>query len=179
MGSSDEVPLLMFFRRLPVAERQLFKEDVTRPSVIRSWIGSLDYEQILPLLAFEGPRVVGKVTLHLDRQSWSRHVGKIRLTLDPGSRGRGIGRALIAEILDLAPQLHVAILQAEILDAETGGRAFFEKMGFHCIATLPQNAIDLSGRVHDLLIYAYTVTPPEKLAPEASLTEAEADVGGG
>jgi L-amino acid N-acyltransferase YncA len=93
-------------------------------------------------------------------------------------RGRGIGSALIKELMDLAPSLKVAILQAELLDAEVEGRQFFEKVGFQCIATLPQHAIDLSGRVHDLLIYAYTVTPPEKLAPEALLSEADADIGG-
>ena|SRR5579862_3268818 len=82
------------------------------------------------------------------------------------------------ELIDLAPSLKVASLQAEILDAEVDGRQFFEKVGFQCVATLPQHAIDLSGRVRDLLIYAFTITPPEKPAPEALLSEGDADVGG-
>ena len=178
MTASDEPELLAFYNRIPVGERQLFNEDVTRASVIRSWTRNADFDRVLPIVALEGRRIVANVTLHLNRRSWSRHVAKIRMTLDPEVRGRGIGSALVKELIDLAPSLNVAILQGEILDAEVEGRQFLDKVGFQCIATLPQHAIDLSGRVHDLLIYAFTVTPPEKLAPEALLSEADADVGG-
>jgi L-amino acid N-acyltransferase YncA len=176
--TTDEAELLAFYNRIPVGERQLFNEDVTRASVIRGWIRNTDFDRVLPIVALEGRRIVANVSLHLNRRSWSRHVAKIRMTLDPEVRGRGIGTAIIRELIDLAPALKVAILQGEILDAEVEGRRFFEKVGFQCIASLPQHAIDLSGRVHDLLLYAYTVTPPERLAPEARLSEADADVGG-
>jgi hypothetical protein len=82
-------------------------------------------------------------------------------------------------MVDLAKGLDVAILQADILDVQREARLLFENLGFQCVATLPQHAIDLAGRVHDLLLYVQTITPPESLAPEARLTEAEADVGGG
>jgi hypothetical protein len=72
-----------------------------------------------------------------------------------------------------------SILQAEILDVQREARLLFDDLGFQCVATLPQHAIDLAGRVHDILLYTQTITPPEKLAPEARLTEAEADIGGG
>ena len=166
MVASDEPALLAFYNRIPVGERQLFNEDVTRPDVIRSWIRNADFTRVAPLVGLEGRRIAAIVTLHLNRRSWSRHVAKVRLTLDPEVRGRGIASSLIKEMIDLAPDLKVAILQAEGLDDEVHGRAFLEKTGFQFIATLPQHAIDLSGRVHDLLVYAYTVTPPEKLAPE-------------
>ena len=178
LAVSDESELVAFYNRIPVGERQLFNEDVTRASVVRNWIRTADFDHVLPLVALEGRRIVANVTLHLNRRSWSRHVAKCRMTLDPEVRGRGIGSALIRELVDLAPALKIAILQGEILDAETQGRRFLEKVGFQRIATLPQHAIDLSGRVHDLQIYAYTVTPPEKLAPEALLSMTDADIGG-
>jgi GNAT superfamily N-acetyltransferase len=179
MEASDQSALLDFFRRIPVDERRLFKDDITRVSVIRGWIRNLDYLNILPLLAFEASRVVADITLHRDRRGWSRHVSKIRLTLDPEYRRRGLARALVLEVIDLARGLNIAILHAEILDVQREARLLFEDLGFQCVATLPQHAIDLTGRVHDILIYAQTITSPESLAPEASLTEAEADVGGG
>jgi GNAT superfamily N-acetyltransferase len=179
MVASDQSALVDFFRRMPVDERQLFKDDVTRVSVIRGWIGNLNFLNILPLLAFEDSRIVADITLHRDRRGWARHVAKIRLTLDPNYRRQGLARALVLEMASLAKGLNIAILQAEILDVQREARLLFEDLGFQCIATLPQHAIDLAGRVHDILIYSQTVTPPEKLAPEASLTEAEADVGGG
>ena len=179
MVASDQSALLDFFRRIPVDERQLFKDDITRVSVIRGWVRNLDYLNILPLLAFEGSRVVADITLHRDRRGWARHVSKIRLTLDPEYRRQGLARALVLELIDLSKGLNIAILQAEILDVQREARLLFEDLGFQGVATLPQHAIDLAGRVHDILIYALTITAPESLAPEARLTEAEADVGGG
>jgi len=179
MVASDEAALLSFFREIPVDERQLFKDDVTRVSVIQGWVRNLDYTNILPLLAFEGSRVVGDASIHRDRRGWARHVAEIRVTLHPEYRHRGLARALVQEFVDLAPSLKIAILHAEILNEQREARQLFEDLGFREVATLPQHAIDLAGRVHDVLIYSLTAYPPEKLAPEASLAEIDADVGGG
>jgi GNAT superfamily N-acetyltransferase len=179
MEAMDESALLSFFKRIPVDERRLFKDDVTQVPVIHGWIHNLDYSNILPLLAFDGPRVVADATLHRDRRGWARHVAKLRVTLDPNYRRRGLARALVQEFVDLAPALKIAILQAEILDVQKEARQLFEDLGFQGVATLPQHAIDLAGRVHDVLIYSLTTFPPEKLAPEARLAEIDADVGAG
>lgn len=179
MEASDESALLSFFRRIPVDERQLFKDDVTQVAVIQGWIRNLDYTNILPLLAFEGSRIIADATLHRDRRGWARHVAKVRVTLDPDYRRRGLARALVREFIDLAVPLKIAILQAEILDVQKEARRRFEDMGFQSAATLAQHAIDLAGRVHDILVYTLTITPPGQLAPEATLAEADADLGGG
>jgi len=176
---TDRAALVEFFRGIPIDERQLFKDDLTRVAVIREWIEKLDYRNILPLLALEGPRIIADITLHRDRLGWARHVARIRLTLDPKHRRKGLARALVLEMVDLCRNVNIAILQAEVLDVQREARLLFEDLGFQCVATLPQHAIDLAGRVHDILVYAQTITPPESLAPEAKLTEAEADVGGG
>ena len=147
--------------------------------MIQGWIRHLNHTNILPLLAFEGSRIVADATLHRDRRGWARHVAKIRVTLDPDYRHRGLARALVQEFVDLAVPLKIAILQAEILEVQREARRLFEDMGFQGVATLPQHAIDLAGRVHDILIYSLTTSQPEKLAPEASLAEVDADVGGG
>jgi len=179
MNASDGPALVAFFRRIPVEERQLFREDVTQAPVIQGWIRHLDYERLLPLLAFQGERVVADATLHRETGGWSRHLGKIRVTLDPDFRRRGLARLLIKEFLDLAKPLGLAVLQAEILDVHKHAETLFEDMGFQWVATLPQQVIDLTGRVHDLQVYSQAVRMPESLAPEAKLKEADADVGGG
>lgn len=178
LEADDERALLAFFQRIPVDERQLFKDDVTKPSVIRGWIKNLDYPTILPLLALDGDGVVGDATLHRDRRGWSRHVGRIRVTLDTGYRRRGLAKSLVQEFIEIAKPLGVAILQAEVLDVQSGARSLFEDLGFHTVATLPQHAIDLSDRVHDILVYELTVTPPERLASEAGIAEEDGDIGG-
>lgn len=179
MTASDEAALVSFFRRIPVDERQLFREDVTRPSVIQAWMKNLDYGRILPILAFQGSRIVADASLHRDQAGWSRHLGKVRLTLDPEFRRQGLARLLMQEFIDLSKSLGIAILEAEILDVQKKAAVLFEEMGFQRVATLPQHAIDLAGRVHDLQVYSQTISMPEALAPEARVAEADADVGGG
>jgi L-amino acid N-acyltransferase YncA len=179
MEASDEEALTAFFRRIPVDERQLFKDDVTSSEVIRAWTRKLDYSHVLPLLLVEGGRVIGDATLHHDKRGWSRHVAEVRVSLDPEFRGRGLARRLLQEFIEIGPSLDVAILNAFVLDVQQEARAMVETAGFLPQAVLAQQAIDLAGRVHDILVYSCTLTPPEKLAPEASLSEEEADVGGG
>jgi RimJ/RimL family protein N-acetyltransferase len=171
LEAKDERALLAFFQRIPLDERQLFKDEVTQVSVVRGWIESLNYQVILPLLAFDGAGVVGDATLHRDGRGWSRHVGRIRVTLDAGYRRRGLAKAMVQEFIELAKPLQLAILQAEVLDVQEGARALFEDLGFKPAATLSQHALDLSGRAHDILLYELTVTPPELLASEEGIAE--------
>jgi len=178
MEAADEKPLVEFFQRIPVDERRLFKDDVTQLEVIQGWVRNLNHENILPLLVHEGSKIIGDATLHRDRRGWARHVGKIRITLDPDHRGRGLAKRLVQEFIELALALGIAILQAEILDVQKGARALFEDLGFQSVATLPEHAIDFMGRVHDIVVWTYTVTPPSRLAPEASLREEDGDIGG-
>jgi len=178
MESRDEGALVDFFKRIPVDERQLFKDDVTRPSVIQSWIRKLDYTNVLPLLVVQDGRVVADASLHRDHRGWSRHVAEVRVALDPEFRGRGLAKMLIQEFVELGPDLQVAIVDASVLDVQHEARELVESLGFIQIATFPQHAIDLAGVVHDVLVYSLTLVPPERLAPEATWTEAEADVGG-
>jgi len=179
MQVDDETELAALFSRIPVDERQLFKEDVTRSAVVQGWIRNLDYSNILPLLVLDGGRVIADATLHRDRRGWSRHVAEIRVAMDPEYRGRGLATALVNEFVRLAPEIGIAILNAVMLDAQKNARGFFESVGFVHMATFPQNAIDLAGTVHDVLVYSVTVTQPGRMAPEASWTEEEAEVGGG
>jgi len=179
MDVSDESGLLPFFRRIPIEERQYFREDVTQGPVIQGWIRNLDYARILPILAFRGERIIADATLHRDTGGWSRHLGKIRLTLDPEFRRQGLGRRLIQEFVELSKPLGVAVLEAEVLDVQKETALLFESMGFQCVATLPQHAIDLCGRVHDMRVFSQTIHLPEGLAPEARVKEADADCGGG
>ena len=174
----DAAPLAAFFQKIPVDECRLFKHDVRDAAVIRGWCKKPDYERVLPLLVWKGRRVVADASLHRHGPGWSRHVARISLALDPAVRGRGLGTALVREFVELAPALNVAILHAQVLDVQKDARALFQKLDFEAVATLPRHAIDLSGRVHDVLVYDLVVTPPESLAPEADLAEDEADIGG-
>lgn len=175
----DGDALLAFFKRIPVDERELFKDDVTDPKVIRQWIQKLDYSHILPLVVVSGSRIAADATLHRDRRGWARHVAKIRVALDPEFRGKGLATTLVKEIIEISKMSGISLLDAEILSRQSRATHLFEKLGFMCTAILPQHAFDLAGHLHDIAIYTFTVTPPEKFMPGASLPTGEVDIGGG
>ena len=178
LEAADEPELAAFFKRMPVDERQLFKDDVTQSSVIHGWIQKLDYSNVLPLMVLKDRRIVADATLHRDKRGWSRHVSEFRISIDPEFRGKGLARMLIEEFLEIGPALHVAILKGHVLDVQHEARDLVDALGFVQVAVLPQHAIDLAGVVHDVLVYTYTLVQPGTLAPEASWAEERADVGG-
>ncbi len=175
----DENELARFFRRLPVDERAMLKDDVTNPLVVAAWCSSIDHERVYPLVALDGAHIVGDATLHRSRTGWSRHVATLRVTVDPDYRRIGLGRALIRELIELATSLKVAVLDAEIVAEQSSAIRLFESLGFHCIATLPQHVLDLTHQPHDQLILTKTLIPVEQLSPDAVKRTDEVDVGGG
>jgi len=175
---SDQAALLEFFKRLPVDERRMLKDDVTNPLVLSSWCTSIDYERVLPLLAFDGPRIIGDATLHRSGGGWSQHVAKVRVTIDTEWRRRGLGRALVTELIDTALELKVSMVDAEIMTEQKGALKLFDQLGFVAVATLPQHVLDLNHQAHDLVLLSRTLIPPEQLSPDAFHDE-HIDVGGG
>jgi L-amino acid N-acyltransferase YncA len=175
---ADQPALLEFFKRLPVDERRMLKDDVTNPLVISAWCTSIDYDRVLPLLAMDGPRIVGDATLHRSVAGWSQHVAKIRVSIDTDWRRRGLGRALVSELVDAAHELKVSMLDAEIMSEQKGALKLFDQLGFVSVATLPQHVLDLNHRAHDLVVLSRTLIPPEQLSPDA-FHDDHIDVGGG
>ena len=53
---TDEAALLEYFGSLPPEDRLCLKEDVTDPKVIKNWIYELDYDNVLPLIAWHNSR---------------------------------------------------------------------------------------------------------------------------
>ncbi len=179
LARADEAALLDFFQRLPLDERRMLKDDVTDPKVVASWCKTPDYTRVLPLLALEGSRIVGDATLHFSRSGWSPHVAKVRVTIDASWRGRGLGRALVAELLEIATAMKVAIVDAEMMAGQKNAVKLFEGLGFVAVATLPHHVLDLSHQPHDLAVYSKTLIPPEQLSPDALANPDEFDLGGG
>lgn len=178
LQKEDEPELLAFFRRLPVDERRMLKHDVTDAKVVKAWCAEIDMERVLPLVALQGKRIVGDATLHRAPAGWSRHVGHLRVTIDPALRRGGLGRALLRELIETAAGLGVAVVDAEMLAEQKAAIHLFDELGFHCIATLPQHALDLTDQPHDLVVLSKMLTPVERLSPDATKSSEEVDEGG-
>jgi L-amino acid N-acyltransferase YncA len=148
----DEQHLLAYFQHLPLEDRLCLKEDVTDPKVIKGWILDLNYDNILPLVATGDGRIIGDATLHFSPIGWNRHEGEIRLTTDPMYRVKGLGTQLIEELIDLARELGLEQLSAEIPPMLDKAFYLFEKLGFKEMAVLKGFVRDMGGTDSDLVL---------------------------
>lgn len=153
MQSSDEAALLDFFRRIPEDDRRHLKEDVTSESVIHKWATEMDYTRTVPLLAFDGDRIIGDGTLHHRRAGTRKHIGEMRVVVDPDYRNKGVGRALMRSLVDMARDEKVERLVFEIVsNAEPAARHTAKLLGFVPVAVLPGHSRDSSGKDQDVVV---------------------------
>ena len=157
MVREDEAGLLAFFRGLPDSDRTFLRDDVTSAEVIHDWAHNIDYQRVLPILAFEGDRVVGDATLHRYPFTWMRHVGSIRVVVSPDFREKGLARVLAAEVFSNAVSAKLDKLTAEMLTDQHEARKVFSKLGFRDEAILKDHVMDVEGTKHDLLIMSNDV----------------------
>ncbi|GBE26294.1 MAG TPA: N-acetyltransferase [Bacteroidetes bacterium] len=158
MEKKDEKALYEFFNGLKPGDRLFLKDDVTDQRVIHEWVEDIDYEKIIPILAFDGEKVIGDATLHRSEHGWSRHVGEIRMVTASGYRRRGLGLVLAKEIFLLAQLLGIEKVQAEMMDSQQGAIKVFETIGFQKEAVLNDYVKDLQGRKHNLVIMTQDIS---------------------
>ena len=158
MMKTDLEKLVEFFNELPEEDKLFLKDDVTRRSTIETWLGNLDYERILPLVAEVENRIVGDASLHMHKHGWARHVGEIRVVVAKDYQRRGLGSILAGIIFQIALGLGLDKIQAQMMDNQIGARKAFEKLGFKEEAILKESVMDLKGDKHDLVIMSNSVT---------------------
>jgi len=152
MVKEDEQKLLAFFSRLPEKDRLFLRDNVTDPRVIKSWIDNLDYEHVLPILAEVDDRIIGDATLHRRTTDQPQKIGEIRIVTDKDFRRRGLGKLLAKEIYFLALRMQMNQLVAEIVEDQHTVIQTFRKLGFRHETTLKEQAVDLHGRKHNLVV---------------------------
>lgn len=152
MGKSDQQILYEFFQRVPEDERVFFREDVSKPGTVLSWVEELDYERVLPLLALVEGRVVGDGTLHRQPVGWTHHLATLRLVIDPQCRQKGLGSLLIKELMQIGKSLKLERLVVELMGSQQPALAAFRHLGFDRAAVLHRHVKDRAGRPQDLVI---------------------------
>jgi len=102
LQADDEAAVGAFFKQVSEEDRYFLKEDVTSPAVVHSWCTQLDYDRTLPLLAFDGDRVVADAVLIRQRSGARSHSAEIRIVIDPVYRHWQLGSALMRELTEIA-----------------------------------------------------------------------------
>ncbi|MCK4584457.1 GNAT family N-acetyltransferase [candidate division WOR-3 bacterium] len=152
MVKEDEKKLLEFFLKLPEEDRLFLKDDVTDPKVIKSWAENLNYEHVIPILAEIGDRIIGDATLHRRSTDQTHKTGEIRIVTDKDFRRHGLGTMLAKEIYYLALSLKFSKLVAEVIEDQHTVLKACESLGFRHETILKNQAIDLKGKKHNLIV---------------------------
>jgi RimJ/RimL family protein N-acetyltransferase len=159
MDRDDVERLWVFFQRIPPEDKMYFRQDVSRREVVQQWADTLDYGLVLPILALEGDRVVGDATLHRQRTGWKQRVGVVRVQVAPDYRHIGLGTAMVRELRHIGEKSALLYLMAEVIEEQAGAARAFEKMGFVRAATYRNFVNDQRGRLHNLLVLLYRMSP--------------------
>ena len=150
--AEDREGLIAFFQSLPEELRLYLRHDVTDVEIIKSWTENIDYSRVFPILAFDGDRVVGDVSLHRIPFGWKHHIGTIRVVVAPAYQAKGLGTLLIHEIVELAAEFGLEKLWAELPLNVPAVIAVFRKAGFSSKAVVEGLVKDLKDRNTDVVI---------------------------
>jgi RimJ/RimL family protein N-acetyltransferase len=152
MAAQDEAALFRFFQSLPDELLIFIRHDVKDRRTIRDWVERLNYERALPLLAWVGNEIVADVTLHRVPHGWKRHIGRVRIVVSPAYQKRGLATLMLNELVELASELRLEKLWAEVPLDSRGAIAAFRNAGFVCKAVIEGLVKDATSQNRDILI---------------------------
>jgi GNAT superfamily N-acetyltransferase len=146
-----------FFLRLPTEVRRFAWDRIEQRALVESWGENIDYEKVLPLLAFDGSRVVADASLHLRDYGPLRLVGRIKWHIDPGFRGVGLGATLVNLLMDTGRERGLRHLTCLLIsDLEQDAVEVLKTLGFKEYRIIGYGA-DPDGGSHDMskLVYSF------------------------
>lgn len=146
----DVDPLYEFFMRLPEDVRRFAWDRIDNRALVESWGRELDYGKVLPLLAWDGHKVVADATLHRREGSPLRLVGRVKWLIDPEYRGMGLGTLLVNNFITTARSNGLRHLTCMLIsDLEADAVKTLSELGFESY-TVPGYGTDPDGSQHDM-----------------------------
>lgn len=179
LSPQDEEEMLRFFQSLPEAELNYFRVDVRAPEVIHKWTKQIDFERRIPLVVFQGKRMIGEWALLHREHGWSRHVCELRGIVHPDWRNLGLGNKLIYDLLSIAHELEKEKVIVEVVAQQKLVIQRFEKLGFQREALFKNHVKDARGRLQDLLVLSMELVPAWKKMEALIHDRADHGAGGG
>ena len=149
--------VLAFARSLPKSDILFLRMDITEPRNVDEWLKNVAAGRTLTVTAWDGDTLAGYASLHHNEVLWTRHVGEIRTIVGGDYRGIGLGARLVEEIFEVAKEMGLKKITAQMTADQKGARATFERAGFRPEALLTDHVIDSDGKTHDMLIMSYDV----------------------
>ena len=157
MSEEDQQPLLEFARSLPEEDLLFLSMDITKANVVERWLKQVQRGATTSLLAYAGARLVGYSNVHRNPTPWMRRVGEIRVNVAPDFRSRGLGRLLIHRGFDMARDMQLKKMIAQMTSDQRGAQGVFRKLGFVPEAILADFVVDRNDVTRDLVMMTHDV----------------------
>jgi GNAT superfamily N-acetyltransferase len=149
-AEKDAEALYAFFQGLPVSYRRFAWDPIDNRATVDRWAREIDYAKALPILAFDGNRIVADATLHRRKGGPLRLVGRIKWMIDPAFRGVGLGTLLVNHFIDIARDNGLRHLNAMLIsDLEADAVTTLKNLGFREFV-MPGYGTDPDGDQHDM-----------------------------
>nr|MBC8362728.1 GNAT family N-acetyltransferase [Candidatus Desulfatibia profunda] len=159
MVPEDEDALYEFFKGVSRDDARYLRDDVGNRLVVEKWAKNLDYQKTLPLLALKDDAIIADATINRRRSGWKWHLGTVRIYVREDYRGAGLGHLMIKEIADIAYNLGIEKLIAEIPDTSTDAINAFTRAGFYRAAVIANMVKDRDNQPVDVVVMMKDVRP--------------------
>ncbi len=157
MSAEDQEAVQAFAKALPEEDLLFLSMDITRSKVVAEWVRNIEAGRTSSLVAYDANGLVGYANVHRNQAPWMRRIGEIRVNIAPAYRSRGLGRILVSRIFDMARQLELKKLVAQMTADQSSARSVFRKLGFVPEALLADFVVDQKGITRDLVMMTYDV----------------------
>ena len=148
---------------VPEEERLFIKHRMTDEVLFHDWCHEQDFESNLPLLAFDGAKVVADATLHQRQGGWKRHIGLVSVHTHPDYRGQGLVTLLVRELVEIAKHCGLIRLEVEFNGEHGAGLRVFQEAGFRELVRLPDYMQDMHTDYHDYILMGMSLVAREEL----------------
>ncbi len=149
--ASDREALVALFAHASEEDRRYLRDDVTDRQLVASWAENLDYRKVFPLVAVVNDRLVGDATLHF-RKGPHRHQAEVRIYLAREVRRRGLGTRMLRALIDIARNLGLHQLVAEIVTDQAPVIKAFQELGFQQQCVLSDYFMLHDGSTRDVAL---------------------------
>jgi RimJ/RimL family protein N-acetyltransferase len=156
----DQQALLNLFLPTTPEERRYMRHDVSDPDVVKQWTSNINYEEIFPVVAVVGDRIVGNATLHFGIGP-AHHRAEIRIFLAKDFRRRGLGTRLTKALIDIAKRRSLYMLETQIVSDQVDDIKAMQKIGFESACIFEDYYRLPDGDLRDIVHLIYHLRGPE------------------
>jgi ribosomal protein S18 acetylase RimI-like enzyme len=151
----DARAFLEFWNAIVAEERFVRTERVEVPARAYRRRFRRRSEAEVDLLAFEGDRLVGHVTVSRERHPVTHHVGSLSIAVAADARGRGIGRRLMEEAIGWSTRVGIEKLVLSVYPHNEAAISLYRSFGFVEEGRLARHSRKSYGYEDEILMAAW------------------------